>query len=160
MRPSMNEILTRYNSVLPDANFADQYSIEIPDTGIDAVSAAERAMSRQPDWVNGLMWLRGLIVTPLGLQHGRPRSGDDDTIGNFPVISKSKQRVVVGLNDKHLDFRLILECALTAENAMRISTITLVQTHNWLGRAYLQTILPFHKIIVPQMLAQVRPKPS
>ncbi|MGL4560515.1 MAG: DUF2867 domain-containing protein, partial [Afipia sp.] len=32
---------------------------------------------------------------------------------------------------------------------------TLVMTHNLLGRAYLATIMPFHRIIVPAMLRQV-----
>ncbi|MBL4863928.1 DUF2867 domain-containing protein [Parvibaculum lavamentivorans] len=150
----MDEILTRYKSVLPDADFADEYFIDVPGSSINAVSTAERVMGRQPAWVSGLMKLRGIIVTPLGLQHRHMDTRD--TIGNFPVISKSSQRVVVGLDDKHLDFRLVLECVPSGENTTKISATTLVQTHNFLGRAYLQTILPFHKIIVPQMLAQAR----
>ena len=150
----MDEILTRYKSVLPGADFADEYFVDVPGANIDAVSTAERVMGSQPNWVTGLMKLRGIIVAPFGLQHG-PTS-PSDAIGNFPVISKSRQRVIVGLDDKHLDFRLILECTPSGENATRVSAATLVQTHNFLGRAYLQTILPFHKIIVPEMLAQAR----
>jgi Protein of unknown function (DUF2867) len=31
---------------------------------------------------------------------------------------------------------------------------TLVRTHNWVGRAYLAVIMPFHRVIVRTMLAQ------
>ena len=150
----MDEILTRYRSVLPGADFADEYFVDMPGANIDAVSTAERVMGSQPNWVTGLMKLRGIIVAPFGLQHGLTSPGD--AIGNFPVISKSSQRVVVGLDDKHLDFRLVLECVPAGENATRVSAATLVQTHNFLGRSYLQIILPFHKMIVPEMLAQAR----
>ena len=36
-----------------------------------------------------------------------------------------------------------------------VSTSTLVKTHNLLGRVYLAIVKPFHRIIVPAMLAQV-----
>jgi hypothetical protein len=31
----------------------------------------------------------------------------------------------------------------------------LVLTHNWLGRMYLTTIVPFHRLVVRAMLRQV-----
>lgn len=36
-----------------------------------------------------------------------------------------------------------------------VTATTLVMTHNLLGRVYLATIMPFHRIIVPAMLRQV-----
>ncbi len=150
----MNEILARYKSLLPGVDFADQYFIDVPGSNLSAISIAERVLGHQPGWVNGLMRLRGIIVAPFGLQHG-PK-GTKDTIGNFPIISQSEQRMVVGLDDKHLDFRIFLECTSTGENSTRVRAVTLVKTHNWMGRTYLKTIMPFHKIIVPTMLAQAR----
>jgi hypothetical protein len=35
-----------------------------------------------------------------------------------------------------------------------ITVTTLVRTHNRLGRIYLALVLPFHRVIVPAMLAQ------
>jgi hypothetical protein len=43
----------------------------------------------------------------------------------------------------------------TSDNSQRITLTTLVLTHNWLGRTYLATILPFHRLIAPAMLRQV-----
>ncbi|WP_352728747.1 DUF2867 domain-containing protein [Mesorhizobium sp. M0276] len=39
-----------------------------------------------------------------------------------------------------------------------VAATTIVKTHNWLGRAYLAIVMPFHRIIVPAMLAQVLTK--
>ena len=36
----------------------------------------------------------------------------------------------------------------------RVIATTLVRTHNWVGRAYLAVIMPFHRVIVRTMLAQ------
>ncbi|RVA61432.1 DUF2867 domain-containing protein, partial [Mesorhizobium sp. M7A.F.Ca.CA.001.11.2.1] len=39
-----------------------------------------------------------------------------------------------------------------------VAATTIVKTHNWLGRAYLAIIMPFHRIVVPAMLAQILAK--
>ena len=36
-----------------------------------------------------------------------------------------------------------------------VTATTLVLTHNWFGRAYLTTIMPFHRLIARTMLRQV-----
>ncbi len=41
------------------------------------------------------------------------------------------------------------------EARQRISATTLVETHNLLGRLYLAIVKPFHRMIVPAMLAQL-----
>ena len=37
----------------------------------------------------------------------------------------------------------------------KVTATTLVKTHNRLGRTYLTIILPFHRLVVRAMLAQV-----
>jgi hypothetical protein len=37
----------------------------------------------------------------------------------------------------------------------RVAAIILVLTHNLLGRTYLAVIMPFHRLVVHSMLAQV-----
>ena len=88
------------------------------------------------------------------------RTGDDaslvrmDRIGVFPVLSKTPERVVLGLNDKHLDFRLAIDVAALDARRREVVATTLVQTHNRLGRTYLALILPFHRRIVPALMAR------
>jgi hypothetical protein len=61
----------------------------------------------------------------------------------------------MGLADKHLDFRLAIDVAALDERRREVVATTLVQTHNTLGRAYLAIVLPFHRLIVPSMIARV-----
>ena len=77
-----------------------------------------------------------------------------DTIGIFPVLGETPNRLVAGFDDHHLDFRVVVDVA-TSGPGQRVTATTLVLTHNWLGRVYLAIILPFHRLIVRRMLRQV-----
>ncbi len=44
--------------------------------------------------------------------------------------------------------------------AREVTATTLVRTHNRLGRLYLTSILPFHRLITKSMLGQVCQAPS
>ena len=141
--------------LLPGAQFSDAFRIAVNDDTLIARQAAERMFERQPRWIGGLMRLRNLIVAPLGLKtpsHGRALAAD--SIGLFPVISETPGRIVAGFDDKHLDFRVIVEVSGAAPRR-DVTATTLVMTHNLLGRAYLATIMPFHRIIVPAMMRQI-----
>ncbi len=75
-------------------------------------------------------------------------------MGIFPVISETPDRLVAGLNDKHLDFRLVVDVARSGAG-QQVTATTLVKMHNRLGRAYLTVILPFHRLIVASMLRRI-----
>ena len=110
---------------------------------------------RLPRGIDGLMKLRNLVVAPLGLKTPtHTKTIVADSIGPFPVISDTPQRLVAGFDDKHLDFRVIVDVTGSVPDR-QVTATTLVMTHNLLGRVYLATIMPFHRIIVPAMLRQV-----
>jgi hypothetical protein len=140
-------------TLLPGAQFADTYDLIVDQPPSDAMAAARRALGRAPRWVRALLVLRTIAVMPFGLKSGGPRRGGE-CVGIFPVISRSPTRVVLGLDDRHLDFRIAVDLQTIGPQRGRIRVTTLVQTHNRLGRAYLATVLPFHRRIVPTMLAQ------
>lgn len=156
MRPVLAEVKTDVRQLLPEANFADAFSLVVDDPGLDAVAAAHRAMERPPGWIVSLMALRDLLVRPLGLRtrHDQPLMRTE-RIGGFPVLSQTPQRVVMGLDDQHLDFRLAVDVAELDARRREVTATTLVKTHNRLGRAYLTLILPFHRRIVPGIMARV-----
>jgi hypothetical protein len=109
-------------------------------------------LARGPRWVDALMRLRNLLVAPFGLK--RPDRGaapSIDSIGMFPVLSETPDRIVAGFDDRHLDFRVVVD----VEAGRSVTATTIVLTHNLLGRVYLATILPFHRLIVRSMLRQV-----
>ena len=136
---------------LPNADFTDAYSVHVAEP-LDALQAARRMVGRRPRWVNALLVLRNLAVTPFGLERGPPTEGE--RIGIFPVVSASPDRVVMGFDDTHLDFRLVVEVA-PERSGRQVTATTFVRTRNRFGRLYLIAVMPFHRIIVPAMLAQV-----
>jgi hypothetical protein len=142
-------------ALLAGAEFIDAYSIVIDNAALDARRAAEKMLARGPRWIETLMTLRNRLVAPFGLKTPLPTgTGATDTIGIFPVLSESPNRLVAGFNDKHLDFRVVVDVA-SSGHGQRVTATTLVLTHNLLGRVYLAIILPFHRLIVRTMLRQV-----
>lgn len=140
---------------LPGAQFGDSFRVTVDDKALDARQAAERMFLRQPGWISGLMKLRNAIVAPFGLKRPTHRKAlAANSIGPFPVISETPQRLVAGFDDRHLDFRVIVDVAEQASHR-EVTATTLVMTHNLLGRVYLTAIMPFHRIIVPAMLRQI-----
>jgi hypothetical protein len=141
--------------LLTGAQFSDAYSVAVDGAALDARQAAERMFGRSPRWIEVLLALRNFLVAPFNLKTGASdERGASDAIGIFPIVSESPNRLVAGFNDKHLDFRVVVDVA-SAGAGQQVTATTLVLTHNLLGRFYLATILPFHRLIVRAMLRQV-----
>ncbi|CAN7503237.1 DUF2867 domain-containing protein [Aminobacter sp. LjRoot7] len=149
-------VLPNAKQILPGASFTDRFAVVVHGQRLDVGAAAERVFRHRPSWIGALMALRNLLVRPFGL-----KTRDEDLApelerkGMFPVLSQSQSQMVLGLDDLHLDFRLLVELKELGGGRQEVSATTLVKPHNWLGRTYLAIVLPFHKIIVPAMLARV-----
>jgi hypothetical protein len=142
-------------SLLAGAQFIDAYSVTVDGTALDARHAAEKMLAHGPRWIEALMSLRNRLVKPFGLKTPEAaKTASAATVGIFPVLSETPDRLVAGLNDKHLNFRVVVDIAKSGRG-QRVTATTLVLTHNLLGRTYLATILPFHRLIVRSMLRQV-----
>jgi hypothetical protein len=142
-------------ALLAGAQFSDAYSVVVDEAGLDARHAAEKMLGHSPRWIERLLALRNVLVAPFGLKKPVPtRTSAADTIGIFPVVSETPDRLVAGLNDKHLDFRVVVDVA-SSGHGQRVTATTLVLTHNLLGRVYLAIILPFHRLVVRALLRQV-----
>ena len=140
---------------LAGAQFADAFRIEVDGPPLDARNAAQRMMGRSPRWVESLLSLRNALVAPFGLKtSGAGEKPARGLIGIFPVLSETPERLVAGFNDRHLDFRVVVDVTPSG-GRQQVTATTLVRTHNWLGRAYLAIILPFHRLIVRTLLRQV-----
>ncbi|GAA4123833.1 DUF2867 domain-containing protein [Aminobacter aganoensis] len=150
------QCLSDTDEILPGTSFADRYAVVVGGQSLDAMTSAERAIVNGPAWIGRLMMLRNLLVRPFGLKTGH---GDlppkQKLVGMFPVISEAPERMVLGLDDRHLDFRLLVEVRELGAGRQEVSATTLVRPHNRFGRIYLAVVMPFHRIIVPAMLARV-----
>jgi hypothetical protein len=143
--------------VLAGAQFADAFRVTVIDAKLDARAAAERIFSRNPRWVQMLIDLRNAIVAPFGLKtSGKDEAKAGGMVGLFPVLSETPGQLIAGFNDRHLDFRVVVDVApVDGSPDQEVTATTLVLTHNRLGRAYLAAITPFHRVIARTMLAQV-----
>lgn len=135
---------------LTDATFIDAYQVVAP-TPLSAENFARAAFEKPPTWISHLLALRNAAVAVFGLKTGREAGDPRDWIGIFPVEAMTPDRIVLGFDDKHLDFRVVVDVA-RKDNGCEITATTLVREHNLFGRIYLTTILPFHRAIVPVLL--------
>ena len=143
------------SSGLPRIDFADCYHGHTARAGITAMEVARAAFENPPAWISGLMAVRDGIVGRLGLKTARnaPEAAQGAKAGIFPVISEMPNEVVLGLDDKHLDFRIWVSVqGMDGGTDVRMST--LVRLHGWPGRIYLASIMPFHKLLSRLMLAR------
>ena len=76
-------------------------------------------------------------------------------IGYFPLLSKSAGELVVGEDDRHLDFRVAILLRTGAAAGRELVVVTVVHCHNRLGRTYLAVIAPFHCAIAQANLERV-----
>ena len=74
-------------------------------------------------------------------------------MGIFRIYETRPHEIVLGEDDKHLDFRLsVLHEVLPAVGAAQVVLSTVVHCHNRLGRLYILLIAPFHRTIVKATL--------
>lgn len=136
-------------ALLPGCDFADAFGVTVPQP-VEAPAVAAMAFSTPPRWIAALMDIRNGVMGRLGYKTARLRSG-------FPVLRSAPEEVLMGLDDGHLDFRAVVRVDAIPEGC-RITLTTLVRRHNRLGRIYLAVIMPFHKLIVRKLLAQLAAK--
>jgi hypothetical protein len=137
---------------LPAADWADSYSVRLCRPDLDPMDAARELMGRAPRWVGALLKIRNRVVGLFGLKSAELALTGQDKIGGFPVIEHDDQHVLLGFNDKHLDFRIIVSVEPEGFGHQHVSLTTLVQRHNLFGRIYILVVTPFHKLIVKTFL--------
>ncbi|MGY5779924.1 DUF2867 domain-containing protein [Rhizobium sp. LEGMi135b] len=139
---------------LPGADWADCYELQIPKSDLTAIAAARSMLSRFPLWVRLLLRLRDVATGPFGLRSTRSHQADGlERIGFFPVVSQSDDQIVLGFDDKHLDFRVVIDVREDDQGRRLVDATTLVRRKILLGRIYIALIAPFHRLIVATMLA-------
>jgi hypothetical protein len=146
---------SRIAGLFPGAHLADAYAMALPPTATRDMTTLARAVMADPaPWARSLMHVRDRIVTTFGVKtsgqiEAQARAAGAERIGFFPVQSRSEQELILGEDDKHLNFRVsvLLRPRVDASGDELIVT-TVVHCHNALGRTYLLLISPFHRLIV------------
>lgn len=149
---------------LKDIYFCDAYQVALSQPQLSVQDAYEAVFGHVPRWVNTLMAVRGMAATALGLKHetnagfqhmlGSAESASyqvGQRVGLFRVQSIEANELIVGDNDKHLDFRIsIYKSSMHGDATVTISTA--VEIHNTTGRLYMLVVKPFHRFIARLMV--------
>lgn len=150
------------NKYLP-ANYSDTFECIAPlpdEVTPDDLLIAFWGMDK--GWVDSLFKLRNALVKPLGLKSGDKDRGlgmaecirKGGSYSFASVTDKSANETVISLNDKHLKAYLSANISEAENNRKRISLITVVHFHNWLGYVYFYAIMPFHGLVVKEVLKE------
>lgn len=145
--PAESRIAARY----ADADLLDAFAIALPETASGDPAVLARALFAQPAWwMRTLMAIRNAAVRPFGVKTSTAiarQAGAGERIEFFPVLERTAQEVIVGQDDRHLDFRTSNMLRPTPSGRELVVT-TVVHCHNLFGRTYLRTIAPFHRLMV------------
>jgi len=139
-------------------DYSDAFGVAVP-PGASVRALAEAVFASAPGWVAGLMALRNALVRPLGLVASSAAlagaavraNGTGERVGIFPILATAPDEVLLGLDDRHLDFRISVRI-LDHEGDHVGVVSTLIRFHGALGRAYFLPVRPAHRLIVPAML--------
>ena len=154
--PAQSAVATIYESV----NLADAFAVQLPlGTSSDPDVLWRFLIAQQPSWIGWLTNVRDAIVAFFGLKTAKhlatlSNEASVDRIGIFKVYGRSATEIVLGEDDKHLDFRVsVLHTPdLSPTRGGQLTVSTVVHCHNLLGRAYLSVIAPFHRQVVKASL--------
>lgn len=126
---------------LPGWDYADGFDVTVDGAAPHSAMTAMRCLLG-PGPGHVVLRIRDRLVGAVGLEPAV--TGADDL---FPVLVDTPQLAVVGLDDSHLDFRILLSL-----DERRVRCVTVVRRHNALGRAYFAVVGPFHRRLVPYLL--------
>ena len=114
-----------------------------------------------PKWVDSLMAVRDGIVRIFGLktsdqlteEEKHPDVGDlkpGQQLGIFKVFAITPNEIILGEDDKHLNFRvsLLIQPATETSTETILSITTAVKFNNLFGKLYFLPVKPFHRLIV------------
>ncbi|WP_286830764.1 MULTISPECIES: DUF2867 domain-containing protein [Kordiimonas] len=136
-------------------DFIDCYRATAVPVDMEMEEAVRTAIAYMPPWVQALMDLRNRIVGPLGLKAGKHSRNEAEAEAGaleldadgerivFTVRERLKDEIILGEDDRHLDFRVTVY-----RTPVAWYVATWVHPHAWYGWLYLYTILPFHKAIM------------
>jgi hypothetical protein len=154
--PEQSSIACLFDST----NLTDAFAVRLPlGTVADPDVLWRFVMAEQPIWIAWLTNVRDVIAACFGLKTAkrlaaRPNEADCDRIAFFRVYSRRESEIVLGEDDRHLDFRLSVLLSPDSSSTLggQLTVSTAVHCHNLLGRAYIWVIAPFHRLVVKASL--------
>ncbi|WP_130733817.1 DUF2867 domain-containing protein [Flavobacterium sp. J27] len=153
-----------------DYDYVDSFRGTIVDkqNKITPLDLLKAFFSSGPKWISNLFALRNKIVALFGLKISTNvtdkeqliaslKGVPNEQIGLFKVFESNQNEILIGEDDKHLNFRvsLLLKSLENDAFSKEIYITTTVIYHNNFGRLYFLPVKIFHKKIVPSMLKSI-----
>ena len=149
-----------------DADLADAFAVPIDaaDVAKGMDSLARSTLGDPAPWIRLLLGLRDGLVAGFGVkttQEVRCAAIADNAerIDFFRILARSDRELILGEDDRHLDFRLSLLLRVRPDGSGdELVATTVVRCHNALGRVYLALIARFHRLVVISNLSRASNK--
>ncbi len=150
--PSKTPLVT---SSLGNIDFQDAFTTTNTRDSLEIIT--KKIFGTAPRWVSVLMKIRNGIVRLFGIRsEGRPTISKEFKKGGhvyfFNIYEIEENEVLLGADDRHLDFRVSVLKEEKSENNVKVTTI--VNYKNRLGRIYMWFVKPFHRMVVKRMVKQ------
>lgn len=144
-------------------HYSDSYTVQVEDKNnqLTLIDAANAFVKPGPKWIDNLLKLRNFLVAMVGLKTPKDLKTNincqfepNELAGLFHVFSKTEHELILGEDDKHLNFRVSLYFETMPNNTCtkQITVTTIVIYNNWFGRFYFFFVKPFHQLIVQTSL--------
>jgi hypothetical protein len=150
-------------------DYIDSYCAELTDNerNIDLSEVSRLFIqASSPRWVEMLFAIRNSVVKifglktsediPLNQQSDFESCKQGDRLGMFKVYDKTDNELILGEDDKHLNFRVSL-LLQPLENSVKkeLAITTVVKYNNWFGKLYFLPVQFFHGLIVSSLLKNI-----
>lgn len=148
------------------ADLADAYAVRIDaaDVAKGVDDLARSVLADPAPWIRLLMGLRDALVVGFRVKTSQEvrRAAIADNAGRidfFRILARSDRELILGEDDRHLDFRLsLLLRARPDGSGDELVATTVVRCHNALGRVYFALIARFHRLVVISNLSRASNK--
>lgn len=131
----------------------------------DLAKVLKLFISAGPKWAGTLMSIRDKVVKPFGLSTSEPITDKQiehtnyevgEQAGIFKILDKADNEIIMGQDDKHLNFKVSILLEPTAEtDEKKLSITTAVKFNNVFGKLYFLPVKPFHRLIVKDSLKNI-----
>jgi hypothetical protein len=148
-------------------DYKDAFGFYVTNPNIQLNDVARAFFTTAPKWIIQLMKFRDTLGRMVGLKSmGEDNKKPDfntvtflpgESYGLFHVLEHYPKEIIMGTDDKHLNFRVSIYLPETFDDNGRKKVVisTIVEMHNSFGRFYIKLVIPFHRLVVPAMLKNI-----
>jgi hypothetical protein len=149
--------------IIEHAYFRDSYRAPLSRRELGVVDVFLGIFAHHPLWMKLLLIVRNKLASLGGLDvptvseildvEIKDHYAVGQKIGVWPIFSLGEDEIIVGRDNKHMDFRLSV-LKVPDEDRTSVVVSTICKVHNLYGKLYLFFVVPFHKYGVRKLIAR------